>query len=250
MNSTFKSFTLPDVVVFDIDDTFYSSILPHSSALDSVLSEISINTSLDKELISSIYQKSRHLTKLDLDGTASSHSRLLYIQKTLEHIQVYFGVDLDIPFETLRCEEIYWNYYLKHIVPVPRLYEVLTLLKSLNIRMAIVTDLTARIQFRKLIKLEISHFFDFVVTSEEAGADKPNFNAFSLIRSKFEMISPNLLFWMVGDSPTKDLLGAKNELLATTFLLPTYTSSPCLNFSYIDNYLACFSDLMKYLPYD
>ena len=120
------------------------------------------------------------------------------------------------------------------MTPAPRLKQLFNHISRKNIKIAAVTDLTANIQFSKLIKLGISEYFDHIVTSEEAGADKPNFNSFSLARDKFSSFGPCLNFWMVGDSPIKDLLGAKNELMATTFLLPSWPILMQPNLSYVD----------------
>ena len=58
--------------------------------------------------------------------------------------------------------------------------EFLDDLRLLGIPMVIVTDLTAQIQFRKIVYFGLDRYFDFVVTSEEAGQDKPNAAPFEL----------------------------------------------------------------------
>ena len=55
----------------------------------------------------------------------------------------------------------------------PGVREFLQQLKSIGIRTANITDLTAQIQFRKMVYFGLDEYFDYVVTSEEAGCDKP-----------------------------------------------------------------------------
>ena len=47
-------------------------------------------------------------------------------------------------------------------------------LKEQRIKTAVVSDLTTHIQLRKMDKLRISKYIDFLVTSEEAGSEKPH----------------------------------------------------------------------------
>jgi putative hydrolase of the HAD superfamily len=58
--------------------------------------------------------------------------------------------------------------------------ELLDDLRRLGIPTAIVTDLTAQIQFRKVVYFGLDHYFDYIITSEEAGHDKPHQAPFKL----------------------------------------------------------------------
>jgi FMN phosphatase YigB (HAD superfamily) len=60
-------------------------------------------------------------------------------------------------------------------------------LKSDGIITANITDLTAQIQFRKMVYLGLDEYFDYVVTSEEAGKDKPHRAPFDIILSKIDV---------------------------------------------------------------
>ena len=50
--------------------------------------------------------------------------------------------------------------------------ELLEEIRLLEIPIAIVTDMTAQIQFRKILYFNLDYYFDHVVTSEEAGCEK------------------------------------------------------------------------------
>ena len=86
--------------------------------------------------------------------------------------------------------------------------------KLLGIPTCIVTDLTTSIQFRKLIFLELEREFNFVVTSEEAGFDKPSEKPFLLALKKLGLKGE--LAWFIGDNSAKDIEGAKKTIGAVT----------------------------------
>ena len=58
---------------------------------------------------------------------------------------------------------------------------------ELNIPICCVTDLTSQIQFRKIVKLKLEDKINFIVTSEEAGIEKPNKKIFDLALEKINL---------------------------------------------------------------
>ena len=72
-------------------------------------------------------------------------------------------------------------------------------------KIGICTDLTAHIQHRKIRKLGLSEWIDEIVTSEEAGAEKPNEKIYQMILKKLKTSPENTIF--VGDDLEKDVKG-------------------------------------------
>ncbi|MDD2981458.1 MAG: HAD-IA family hydrolase, partial [Hespellia sp.] len=70
------------------------------------------------------------------------------------------------------------------------------------------SDMTSYIQNKKLEKMNIAKYFDAVVTSEEAGRDKPGPEIFELCAKKAGCQVEECLF--IGDSEEKDYMGAKD----------------------------------------
>ena len=70
-----------------------------------------------------------------------------------------------------------------------------------------VTDLTAEIQFRKLMKLNLENKIKFIVTSEEVGIEKPNKKMFEKALEKLNLKADQVI--MIGDSMSKDILGGE-----------------------------------------
>ena len=227
----------PSVILFDIDDTLYSTASPHEISLKT-LEMISKNYNISIQNIYNLYISSRNQIKLGLGEVAASHSRLLYFQRMLESIDCK-----DIPLESLKLENIYWDTFLSSMSHPPGLVQLFQKIKSLDIKIGIVTDLTASIQMKKLIQLKVSPYIDALVTSEESGLDKPNFTCFSLINDKLNPEYRILNYWMVGDSLIKDLKGSKIELNATTFHLTNEEGDhPCA-----DHRISSIIDLGEYL---
>jgi len=94
------------------------------------------------------------------------------------------------------------------------LKELLDDIRLLGIPTAIVTDLTAQIQFRKVVYFGLDNYFDFIVTSEEAGFDKPHEAPFQIALEK--MRPKGDCIWMIGDNPVNDIRGAKEKINAVT----------------------------------
>ncbi len=204
----FKS--LPDCIFFDIDNTFYAYDPAHNEALKVLKSSISDILNVKIQDVDTNFEKARIVIKKQLKKTASSHNRLLYIQQTLEQ----FGLGSQIPL-SLNLEQIYWSVFLSRAQLFDNLVDFLEELRLLKIPLAIITDLTAQIQFRKMVYFDLDHYFDFIVTSEEVGVDKPNPRSFLLALKKMQFKKTDNI-WFIGDDPIKDIEGAKKNLRATT----------------------------------
>ena len=200
----------PDCVLFDLDNTLYPYEPAHVSALNAVKLKVSKNFNLQEQTFDEAFTKAKNLTKVQLGNTAASHSRLLYMQKMLELLglgsQVLFALDL---------EQTYWRTFLANANLFPGAKDFLDDLRLNSIPTAIVTDLTAQIQFRKMIYFGLDHYFDCIVTSEEAGQEKPHAAPFQLALDKIQPKGSTI--WMIGDNPKKDIGGAKTAIHAVTF---------------------------------
>jgi HAD superfamily hydrolase (TIGR01549 family) len=201
---------LPDAILFDTDNTLYAYEPAHAVAQKAVREKAVKTLSIQAQDFDQAFHEARTQIKERLKSTASSHSRLLYLQRMLEILglgsQVLHALDL---------EQTYWRTFLSSANLFPDVKELLDDIRLLGIPTAIVTDLTAQIQFRKMVYFGLDHYFDYIVTSEEAGFDKPHAAPFKIaiekIRPKGDCI------WMVGDNPVNDIQGARAQIGAITF---------------------------------
>ena len=191
----------PSAIIFDTDNTLYPYDYPHKMATKAVEDKAVKLLDVDRKTFSECFATARQSVKKQLKSTAASHSRLLYFQKTIEALGLKTQILL-----TLDLEQTYWRTFLSHTQLFPGIRELILSVRRNDINTAVVTDLTAQIQFRKLSYFGLDDGFDFVVTSEEAGEDKPGRDSFELALRKLG-VAPSAC-WMIGDNASTDIAGA------------------------------------------
>ena len=198
---------LPDDFLFDTDNTLYPYDPAHAAAQLAVREKVSKTFSVSPEDFDKAFKEARAQIKTRLKHTASSHSRLLYLQRMLEIMGLGSQVLLALDFE-----QTYWRTFLSNAVLFDGVKEVLDDIRLLGIPTAIVTDLTAQIQFRKVVYFGLDKYFDYIVTSEEAGFDKPHEAPFQIALEK--MRPKGDCIWMIGDNPVNDIRGGREKINA------------------------------------
>jgi len=140
----------------------------------------------------------------------------------------------------LDFEQTYWRTFLSNADLFNGVKELLDDIRLLGIPTAIVTDLTAQIQFRKIVYFGLDHYFDYIVTSEEAGFDKPHEAPFKIALEK--MRPEGDCIWMIGDNPVNDILGSREKINAVTLqknhagiVLGTGVTEPDASFNNFDD---------------
>lgn len=189
-------------IVFDLDDTLYDYEALNKEALNKLCSFACERYCISPDYFKELFDRARKETKVILGETGASHNRLLYCQRFLEYLGKPPVVDALILYE------VYWGYMLEHMQLRNQVEELFFDCQKYGIKIGICSDLTAHIQHRKLIKLGIAHWIDAIVTSEEAGREKPAPVMFKMIAEKLKVLPQEVLF--VGDSLKKDIDGDRN----------------------------------------
>ena len=197
-----KVLRAPQAIIFDTDNTLYAYDRPHTQALAAAESKAVRLLGVDPGEVRDAFARAREDVKRQLGKTASSHSRLLYFQRGIEIL----GRKTQLLI-TLDLEQTYWRTFLANCELFPGVRDLLLKLRNRDIATAIITDLTSQIQFRKIVYFGLDDCFDYVVTSEEAGADKPDPAPFRLAIDKLGVEPQDI--WMVGDSRRCDVDGAR-----------------------------------------
>jgi putative hydrolase of the HAD superfamily len=204
----------PTAVLLDLDNTLYEYAPAHEAALEAVRVKSQQLLGVGRAEFDVLFERAKADVKARLGSVASSHSRLLYFQRLIELI----GLKTQ-PLLTLDLEQTYWRSFLAKAQLVEGVHEFLDELQLCGVPRALVTDLTAQIQFRKLIFFKLEESFDFIVTSEEAGVEKPDITPFRVAIEKLGLKDSARGLWVIGDSVERDLAPAKRDLGATTFLI-------------------------------
>ena len=131
--------------------------------------------------------------------TAAIHSRLLRMQIMLELWEKPL-----FP-HALNMYHAYWDTLIRQAQPSP-VGTFMQELKKRGIRIGIGTDMTAYVQYKKLSALGLYSYIDFIVTSEEAGAEKPDSHLFDICVEKAGFSANKCAF--IGDSTEKDVEGS------------------------------------------
>ena len=200
---------LPDAILFDTDNTLYPYDPAHLAAQSAVRDKVVQKFSIRPEEFDAAFKEARDQIKTRLKHTASSHSRLLYLQRMLEILGLGSQVLLALDFE-----QTYWRTFLNNAILFDDVKELLDDIRLLGIPTAIVTDLTSQIQFRKVVYFGLDQYFDYIVTSEEAGFDKPHEAPFRIALEKMRPAGDCI--WMVGDNPVNDIRGGREKINAVT----------------------------------
>lgn len=90
----------------------------------------------------------------------------------------------------------------------PESFSILLYLKSKNYKVGLITNGKKLKQWEKLVRLGVYPFFDVVVTSEEAGVEKPDPEIFKIAMDKLGVTSDTSL--MIGNKFDVDIMGAYN----------------------------------------
>lgn len=187
-------------IVFDLDDTLYDYQALHNKAMNVLSKYVGEHFGVDAEQFRSAWADAREETKQAQGNTAASHNRMLYCQKTLEKLE------LPPAYGALEMYEAYWGYILAQMSLREGVAELLTDCKERGIKIGICSDLTAHIQHCKLQALGIAAQIDCLVTSEEAGVEKPDPQIFQMILKKLKCAPSEVLY--IGDNLERDIYGA------------------------------------------
>lgn len=198
-------------ILFDLDHTLYDYQACHGVSLPRTLRSVAKEGGWAPAAVERAYECARQRVHADLAGQGSSHSRLLYFQKTIEAL-----AGQTLPGLTLRAEADYWETFLQTMRPTPGSVAFLEAVRAQTVKTAIVTNLTAQIQLRKIERLGLSDLIDTVVTSEEAGVEKPAPAIFQLALEKLGVTAPDA--WYVGDDEAADIRGAEAAGLVAYYL--------------------------------
>lgn len=199
-------------VLFDLDDTLYDYEPVHKIALSKVYSVFNKKVmKISKEKFTRLFNLSKTEIHQELSGTASSHNRVLYFQRLVE--KTHNTVDPEI---ILKLYYAYWGTFLNNMKLRKGVLDTLKKLKKQDLKVVLVSDLTTNIQLKKIGKLRITKYIDYLVTSEEAGSEKPHLIMFLLALKKLNMLPNEVLF--VGDSQNKDVSGANAAGMDTAWI--------------------------------
>lgn len=197
-------------VIFDIDNTLYSYDAAHKIAFQALGDSFCGMFGISRQQFSRLHREADRILRARVGRPcAAIHNRLIRYQIMLEQMG-----------KPVSCAPglagIYWDTLLSNMRRAPGARQCMSFLKSAGYTVGIGTNMTADYQFAKLERLELMDYVDFLVSSEEAGAEKPDGRLFACCVEKAGCHAGACMF--VGDSLESDALGAMRAGLRPVWL--------------------------------
>ena len=209
-------------VIFDIDNTLYNFDEAHDAGMEKVFYYIKEQFGCGKSEFSVVYKDMMQEIVDEIGEIGSAHNRLLRFERILEN----WGQPL-WP-HAMKLYSLYWDTLIERSEISPGTEETLKKLKEEGIRLGIGSDMTAYVQYRKLEKLGILRYFDFVVTSEESNADKPAAAFYQLCLRKAGCGPQECIY--VGDNYIKDYRGSMDAGMHPLWFVPPHLEEKARKF--------------------
>ena len=188
-----------DYIFLDLDNTVYDYKICNDRAMQAVFSYLAKQTGISSDILQKEFFEARKSVKQQQGFSASSHSRLLYFQALNERLFASSNIE-----ECLILHNNYWTHYFGAMSIFPFVQQFLEIVKSHNSKVVIATNFTADIQFRKLSALGLAGLVDILVSSEEAGFEKPadEFTDYLCLKAGFRRDIHSS--WFIGDDMETD----------------------------------------------
>ena len=186
-------------VIFDLDDTLYAFHPAEQTGRAAIRDYAERILGVDGNTFMDNFVEMLRL-QMRLHGDApGSHSRAIRCQLVCEKM----GLPLrHAPI----LNDLYWNTYIASMHPFPGIPELFAKIRESGRKIGICTNMTADWQMKKLAQLGLIDQCDFIVSSEEANAEKPARAIFDLCLEKAGCPASECLF--IGDNPAYDIQGA------------------------------------------
>lgn len=195
--------------IFDLDNTLYDYDAAHATAWSALTAFAGQALGLSPERFDALNRETFRAQRQRCGESAALHNRLIRYQMMLE------SLGKPVALAPVMAN-LYWTALLGCMEPLPGARETLKRLRAAGLTVGIGTNMTADYQFAKLERLGLMSLIDFIVTSEEAGAEKPDARLFGLCAEKAGQPPEACAF--VGDNLEGDAIGARDAGLRAVWL--------------------------------
>jgi len=188
-------------VIFDIDNTLYNYEKANGKAIEQLCRYAKEQFGAEpEEFLERVNESNREIAGRLGKDNAAIHSRTIRFQNLLEA----WGKPLFPHVEAMY--HAYWDTLIRESGPEPGAVACMEKLRDMGITIGIGTDMTAMMQYKKLKAFGFAPFVSHIVTSQEAGVEKPHPDFMALCVRKAGMKPGECAF--VGDHFRKDACGA------------------------------------------
>lgn len=209
---SFNAISLKNIkgVLIDLDNTLYAYEPAHQKAITACFEKYVEHVS-SFETFTTRYRFHRTEVTKKLSPQGACRSRLLAFQALCEELNLTPSY-----YHALILANCYWDTFIEHMTIFPEAKAFLKKCKENQIPVCVVTDMLAETQIKKIMKLELEPYITYLVSSEEAGTEKPHASIFNLALKKLNCQAKHAI--MIGDHPIKDINGAKELGIQTQLI--------------------------------
>ncbi len=193
----------PKAVLIDLDDTLYEYAPCNRVGLAAAREVLGSVFDLPAVEFQELHDEVRGQLASELRGQAASHNRALFFKRMVEEIAG--GRHPALSDLVRRMYGRYWAAFYERMQPQADALEVLEGLRVSH-SLVLVSNHTTLPQLGKISALGFDGLFDALVTSEEAGAEKPAARIFEIALEQAGVRAEETV--MIGDDPETDIAGA------------------------------------------
>jgi putative hydrolase of the HAD superfamily len=190
-------------VFFDIDDTLYDT-----SGFAKLARKAALNAMIDAGLPLSHDEAYILLREIIKEKGSNYDKHLNVLTKRV------FGEEK--PLLIALGMITYHNVKFALLRLFPETMATLIYLKAQGYHLGVISNGLTIKQYEKLVRLGLHHFFDSVITSQEAGVEKPDKAIFEMAMNRMGCKAENSV--MIGNSFSDDILGAINAGMSAVYL--------------------------------
>lgn len=199
----------PKAILFDLDDTIVDFSTTSSETWKKVCNEFvsKYPVGFTAEKLFNTIETTRHWfwTNLYKGNIKREHSISESCQMLKEVLKLMNYQDLSKAGE---LADSFSKLYFESLALFKSAEETLEKVKSLQIRMGLITNGDSQKQRTQIERLNLGRFFEVILIDTELGFSKPDPRIFNLALKKLSLHPDEV--WMVGDSLIYDIYGAQN----------------------------------------
>jgi len=200
-------------VLFDLDDTLTKSSKIYNKSLRFAADFVADKYNLDREEFFKTVLEKHFVVAKNFPSVHTRHSRILVFRMALDSINKPYDLAL-LP----DIEDLYWDYFIKHLELYDGVLETLEELKKRKIKTAIVSDGDLSLRIKKAKASGVLPYMDELVASEEVIFEKPFSAIFTLALTRLKVKPQESL--MVGNNYKNDIRGAQLVGIKTCIFAP------------------------------
>lgn len=182
--------------ILDIDNTIFSYDDANKIALEHTLTYIKNKYNFDEFTCVRTYKKIQEECKIS-NNNALKHNKIIYFKKLIDTLHLPLG-------EVLTVTNLYNTTFTQNIKIYDHFEDFLSIIHLKKIKVCALSNNNCRDQLERIQKLNILDKFNFIVTSEELGEEKPLISTFLHCLYLLELNSTNVCF--IGDNIKTDII--------------------------------------------